>query len=124
MRHFFRCRCLLFRLRLRLCNTCTGPSLLFLGAARVQRPLVFPGVEGSGCDLLVRVDFILLPDTSGEVSLVIPGAAALAGVSFYLQRADTTYRSTYGSTGCRPPRTSAICWTPTRSSTSTRSAGT
>ena len=80
-----------------LCNSCFGPSLLILGATRVQTPLVLPGLGGSGCPLLASPHLVLLPDSFRGVSLTIPNLPALAGVSFYLQRLDTGWMTTRGS---------------------------
>ena len=80
-----------------LCNSCFGPSFLILGATRVQRPLLLPGIGGSGCPLLASPHLVLPPDSFSEVSFTIPNFPALAGVPFYLQRVDTGWKTTSGS---------------------------
>jgi hypothetical protein len=81
-----------------LCNSCGGPSFLVLGTARSSTPVVLPGLIGDGCAILARQDVVLMGDPQGQVAMPIPFSARLVGMTFDLQRLDTLWQSTRGST--------------------------
>lgn len=81
-----------------LCNRCSGPAFLLLGASRSNATVNLPGLTGHGCPILARPDAVLTGDAQGNVALPIPNMSRLLGLQFNLQRVDTLWQTTRGST--------------------------
>lgn len=81
-----------------LCNDCRGPAFLLVGFARSNVTLNLPGLSGDGCTVLARQDAVLFGDAMGNVALQIPNLPGLLGLQLDMQRVDTVWRTTRGST--------------------------